>query len=562
VGVPRFPPLKPGSPPPDPTTVLRQVQADLAQLAAIQDYAPARAAVANGQHAVVLANSTLYTALSAQAQAQGAQRAAQNHLDVAAARVRDLAVAAYMGLGFLTPAAGPQQVQESQTGTVSSPGGLTGSAAMDTMEMLRVVAQHERHDLQASHVALRDAGHAIDAAAQQVAAARSSVAAAQSVLAASNQTLTLVIKAATTPGLAARLNLPGLPGRAGLTGLAGLAGGPAPPTGSTLPSGGAAPGGAASGGTAPGGTAPGDTALGGTAPGGTAPGGTAPGSTSSTAAAVNPIGRPGAALQPTPPPSPSILGPSVLSSREMAGWFASTGRKAHTTVTMAQLANDYALAGQQTDVRADLAFAQSLIETGYFSFPAGGQLTPKDNNFAGIGACDSCAHGWSFPDALTGVTAQLQLLDAYASPVQVPTNLVGNVGVGGCCPTWMELAGTWASNVQYGIAIMTIYHHMLAWAIPPRLVAAGLLAPPRPPPGHGPPSAGTQTGTGAGTDAGAGAGTGAGGSAGDGEGANAAGGAPAGPTVVSLPLQSAVAAQVVQPAQPAAVRGGPAAAQP
>jgi hypothetical protein len=174
----------------------------------------------------------------------------------------------------------------------------------------------------------------------------------------------------------------------------------------------------------------------------------------------------------------------------MARWFASTHRKAHTTVPIPQLANDYAAAGQQTHVRADLAFAQSVVETGFFAFPAGGQLVPKDNNFAGIGACDTCAHGWTFPNALTGVTAQMQLLDAYASSERVPTNLVGDVGVGGCCPTWIELAGTWASSLQYGISIMTIYDQMLTWVIPQRLIAAGLLAPPKPAPAPGAPGTG------------------------------------------------------------------------
>jgi hypothetical protein len=183
---------------------------------------------------------------------------------------------------------------------------------------------------------------------------------------------------------------------------------------------------------------------------------------------------------PVVPSSPTILGRSVLSGTELAEWFASTRRKAHTTVSMPQLASDYARAGQDTGVRADLAFAQSVIETAYFSFPAGGQLTAKDNNFAGIGACDSCARGWSFPNALTGVTAQMQLLDAYASPKPVVTNLIGNVGTGGCCPTWMALAGKWASSLVYGISILTIYHQMLAWVIPQRLVAAGLRAPPKP----------------------------------------------------------------------------------
>jgi Mannosyl-glycoprotein endo-beta-N-acetylglucosaminidase len=164
----------------------------------------------------------------------------------------------------------------------------------------------------------------------------------------------------------------------------------------------------------------------------------------------------------------------VLSAAELTGWFASTGHRANTTVPISQLASDYETAAGQTGVRGDIAFAQSVVETGFFSFPAYGQITPADNNFAGIGACDSCAHGWSFPTARIGVSAQLQLLDAYASRTQVPTPLVGRVGVGGCCGTWLALSGTWATNPGYGVAILTVYRQMLEWALPRALAAARL----------------------------------------------------------------------------------------
>jgi hypothetical protein len=173
-------------------------------------------------------------------------------------------------------------------------------------------------------------------------------------------------------------------------------------------------------------------------------------------------------------PSPSILGPSVLDGAELAQWFASTGFKANATVTMTQLAADYETAGRATGVDYDVAFAQSVVETGWFSFPSYGQVTPQYNNFAGIGACDTCAHGWSFKTALQGVEAQMELLDAYASPEQVPTPLIGPVGIGGCCTTWISLAGTWATSLTYGISIMTVYNEMLAWIIPQRLTAIGL----------------------------------------------------------------------------------------
>ena len=135
-------------------------------------------------------------------------------------------------------------------------------------------------------------------------------------------------------------------------------------------------------------------------------------------------------------------------------------------------------AGRLTGVRADLAFAQSIVETGHFAFPSKGQLTRKDNNFAGIGACDSCKTGWKFSSAMAGVLAQEQLLQAYATPIGYGSDvspLAG--GVRGCCTTWLALSGVWASNPYYGYEILGIYKEMLDWAIPRQLLQDGLISP-------------------------------------------------------------------------------------
>jgi len=183
-------------------------------------------------------------------------------------------------------------------------------------------------------------------------------------------------------------------------------------------------------------------------------------------------GRAVAAITGTP--VPNILGPAALSAGELAGWYASTGFQANTTVPMATLAGYYLSSGTAAGLRGDIAFAQSIVETGYFTFPSGGQVLGTDNNFAGIGACDSCAHGWTFPSAATGVAAQVQLLNAYAATAKIPTPLVGRVGVAGCCSTWLSLGGVWATNPDYGYEILSIYQEILNWAIPQRLAAAGL----------------------------------------------------------------------------------------
>lgn len=173
---------------------------------------------------------------------------------------------------------------------------------------------------------------------------------------------------------------------------------------------------------------------------------------------------------------PSILGPSLLSDQEVLGWFESTGSQADVTTSIAQLVWDYFQAGRETGVRADIAFAQSIVETGHFGFPRGGQLTRKDNNFAGIGACDSCKTGWHFPSAMAGVLAQERLLQAYSTPVGVGANVSGMAGgVRGCCTTWLALSGTWATNPNYGYEILGIYKEMLDYAIPRTLLGDGLI---------------------------------------------------------------------------------------
>jgi hypothetical protein len=405
------------------------VQADLSQVSAIQEFGRARAAVISGRQGVATAAAGLRTATAVQARARARAGNAQANVDQAAVRVRQLALAAYMGLGYVQPAAGPVSDQPSGDGTVSTPGGLTGSAAMDALTLVQVVATHERKSLAESRSARVQATRSVQRATAGVTRARATLAGAENTLSAQQEALALMARAATTPGLAATLDLP-IPS--------------SPPA--TPP---------------PDGTPRGPT--------------TVPSSSYVESDATT-----------QPPNSPTILGHSILSAAEMARWFLSTGWTANITVPMAQLTQDYIKAGQQNGVRADVAFAQSIIETGYFTFPSDGQLTKADNNFAGIGACDTCAHGRRFANAAVGVAAQLELLDAYASPTPVATPLLGAIGVGGCCSTWLSLAGTWASSTDYGISILSVYQQMLNWVIPQRLVQAGLLKPPKAAPATSP----------------------------------------------------------------------------
>jgi len=190
---------------------------------------------------------------------------------------------------------------------------------------------------------------------------------------------------------------------------------------------------------------------------------------------------PGPRLDCNPPnlstAGPTIMGPSLLNASQIEGWFESTEAVPNVTVPFDRLVNDYLKVGRLTGVRADIAFAQSIVETGYFSFPSYGQDPRGYNNFAGIGACDSCKHGFRFGSAMGGVMAQEELLGNYAAPSEMmsgPGGGTNDMGVFGCCQTWMGLSGVWATNPNYGFAILSVYKLMLQWALRSELHMVGL----------------------------------------------------------------------------------------
>ena len=180
---------------------------------------------------------------------------------------------------------------------------------------------------------------------------------------------------------------------------------------------------------------------------------------------------------------PQIFGSSLLSASQIAAWYASTGAVPHTTIPLAKVIRDYMKAGRVTGVRPDIAFAQSMDETAYLSFPGYGQDPPGYNNFAGIGACNKCKHGWSFPNAMAGALAQDTLLESYATPSQLSSADEGETqspGVAGCCSTWVAISGIWSTNPSYGFEILAIYNEMLAWVLSNELQQLHLVPPAKP----------------------------------------------------------------------------------
>lgn len=111
-----------------------------------------------------------------------------------------------------------------------------------------------------------------------------------------------------------------------------------------------------------------------------------------------------------------IMGKAKASAQQMALFARSKNAEPQLPAcSLEQLAQFFLEEGEAEGVRGDVAFAQSLHETGFFKY--GGIVLPTQNNYAGIGALNGNATGQAatFPAPRTGVRAQIQHLKAYAS---------------------------------------------------------------------------------------------------------------------------------------------------
>jgi hypothetical protein len=164
-----------------------------------------------------------------------------------------------------------------------------------------------------------------------------------------------------------------------------------------------------------------------------------------------------------------IMGPSRLTAADLAAFVRVNGGTPNITVPLEELAQAYIDEGQKVGVRGDVAFAQSIVETGFFGF-RNSMVEPTDNNFAGIGACDSCTRGFSFPTAQLGVRAQMQLLRVYvdrrvsADSLPDPLLLPGTLRLGfrGRVQSWWDLTGRWATAPDYGNVVYDVYNRIVA----------------------------------------------------------------------------------------------------
>ena len=124
-----------------------------------------------------------------------------------------------------------------------------------------------------------------------------------------------------------------------------------------------------------------------------------------------------------------VMGDAQLNADQLAAWYQSTGQRAKLDdgTTIADLAKIYIEEGAAEHVRGDIAFAQSIVETGSFSVAPG-------NNFAASAPVTAVSTATRSATPRDASAAQIQLLKSYADPDSVAATLANPPSPGRCSP--------------------------------------------------------------------------------------------------------------------------------
>lgn len=187
---------------------------------------------------------------------------------------------------------------------------------------------------------------------------------------------------------------------------------------------------------------------------------------------------PAAPAEPEPKPDPEpkkpghpIQGEAVATVEQMVQFVQNAGKELKLNCSLEELARLFLEEGEAEGIRGDMAFAQAVKETNYFTFlrPDGSLslVLPAQNNYCGLGATNNSEIGqgaW-FDMPREGVRAQIQHLKAYASTEPLKQECVDPrfyLVTRGIAPCWEDLNGKWAvPGTGYGESIVDIHRRIL-----------------------------------------------------------------------------------------------------
>ena len=166
----------------------------------------------------------------------------------------------------------------------------------------------------------------------------------------------------------------------------------------------------------------------------------------------------------------SIMGTTSTTASQMANYFTAKGGKYpysdnKDVPTIKDFCQIYIDECKVEGVKAEVAFAQAMMETGFLRF--GGDVKKEQYNFAGLGATGNGASGNGFKSIRIGIRAQVQHLKAYASKENLKQACVDgryNYVTKGVSP-YVEWLGQkesptgagWATGANYGYNIVNLY---------------------------------------------------------------------------------------------------------
>lgn len=170
-----------------------------------------------------------------------------------------------------------------------------------------------------------------------------------------------------------------------------------------------------------------------------------------------------------------IMGTSTVTADQLVQLYTQSGNTfpdyyTKRGVDLKAFAQMYIDEASAEGVRADIAFAQAMLETSYLQFT--GSVNISQFNFAGLGAAGNGVTGEDFSiygdnsvGIRMGIRAQIQHLKAYASTDPLNNEQVDSrfgYVTRGCAATIGQLSGTWAADTSYAAKIVAIIAEIAA----------------------------------------------------------------------------------------------------
>lgn len=196
-----------------------------------------------------------------------------------------------------------------------------------------------------------------------------------------------------------------------------------------------------------------------------------------TSVVVQPIPTPEPPKVEEPTPTPvdihighhDILGVSIVALEKMVAFVK---EKNPNVQDIEEITKQFIEVGNKYGIRGDIAFCQSIIETGWFKFDGGTAVTPDQHNYCGMGVTSKGMKGNEFGNVKDGVTSQIQHLFAYCSQLPLPEDNILDPRfkyvTRGIVPHWEDLNNHWAMNATYGQQILAMYEQLVNYEyVPP-----------------------------------------------------------------------------------------------